>query len=118
MPGSCPIAPLFAASEATGLPLLDSEAFAMPLPLNPAVPLPLAERCPLEVEAPLIVVVPFMLPIVAVEWFAADEPAVPAPMTPPVAVLFEATPIGPEPIGDVALPLAALVPCESNDATA
>lgn len=118
MPGSCPITPLFAASEATGLPLLDSEAFAMPLPLNPAVPLPLAERCPLEVEPPLIVVVPFLAPIVAIEWFAANEPAVPAPVTPPVALLFEATPIGPEPIGAVALPLAALLPLVSYEATA
>ncbi|MDA8048678.1 MAG: hypothetical protein M0002_01475 [Rhodospirillales bacterium] len=118
VPGNWPVAALFAPSEATGLPELARDAVAEPLPLNAAVPLPLAERLPCDVERPPSVVVPWLKPIAALELFAAIEPAVPRPSTAPLTALFEATDIGPAPIGAVALPLTALLPVALYEATA
>ncbi len=42
--------------------------------------------------------------------FDAYDPAVPAPVTAPLALEFDATETGPVPIGEVALPLAVPLP--------
>lgn len=116
VPGKLPLAELFAATEATGLPAVSAnETPAVPLLPNPATPLPPAASSPRDCDAPVTVVVPFTVLTPTAERLAENEAATPAPLTEPSAPDCDVTPPGPAPMGVVAKPLPKLAPLALYD---